>query len=165
MKKTLTRVLCASALCLQGVSFADDRNKILEFDTMAAVIEPFTGSSNPIRNLNGGGLPWEIDEAQGELKENGKLEIKVRGLVLARRSPVPDNLQGTNPIPMFRAIVSCRTIQMGVPAIQNVMTNTFPATVTGDSKIEEMVSLPSPCFAPIIFVASPGGAWFAVTGR
>jgi hypothetical protein len=27
------------------------------------------------------------------------------------------------------------------------------------------VALPSPCFAPIIFVTSPTSAWFAVTGR
>jgi len=27
-----------------------------------------------------------------------------------------------------------------------------------------MVDLPHPCFAPVVFVASAGGAWFAVSG-
>ena len=26
------------------------------------------------------------------------------------------------------------------------------------------LALPSPCLAPIVFVASPTGSWFAVTG-
>ncbi len=155
-------------LCLSAVSGADPgrgSRKMLEFDTMVAVVEPFTGPVNPIRGLNGGGLPWEIEAAKGKLGEDGKLEVEVRGLVLARRAPVPPERQGINPSPLFRAIVSCRTIMLGVPMIQNVLTGTFPATVTGDSQIEETLSLPSPCFAPIIFVTNPGGAWFAVTGR
>jgi hypothetical protein len=52
----------------------------------------------------------------------------------------------------------------GAAAVENVSTDPFPATTTGDSKIEATVSLPSPCFAPIVFVTSPGGSWFAVTG-
>ena len=36
---------------------------------------------------------------------------------------------------------------------------------TGDAKIDAKVALPSPCFAPIVFVTSGGGSWFAVTGR
>jgi hypothetical protein len=35
-----------------------------------------------------------------------------------------------------------------------------PAALAGDKVLE----LPSPCLAPIVFVTSPGGAWFAVTG-
>jgi hypothetical protein len=27
-----------------------------------------------------------------------------------------------------------------------------------------VVDLPSPCIAPIVFVTSPNGAWFAATG-
>jgi hypothetical protein len=40
-----------------------------------------------------------------------------------------------------------------------------PATTTGDAEIGAKVTLPSPCFAPIVFVTSGGGAWFAATGR
>jgi len=27
-----------------------------------------------------------------------------------------------------------------------------------------MLELPQPCIAPIVFVTSPGGAWFSITG-
>lgn len=37
-------------------------DSILEFDTMVGVSGPFVGSSNPIRGINGGGLPWDIEE-------------------------------------------------------------------------------------------------------
>jgi hypothetical protein len=44
------------------------------------------------------------------------------------------------------------------------MTDPFPASSTGDSKIEATLDLPEPCIAPIVFVTSPGAAWFAATG-
>jgi hypothetical protein len=34
----------------------------------------------------------------------------------------------------------------------------------GDAKIEAQLTLPEPCVAPIAFVTSPAGSWFAVTG-
>lgn len=138
--------------------------KVLEFDTMAAVVGPYVGATNPIRGVAGGGLPWQIDEGRGELGVDGKLEVEVEGLVLLDAAPVPVNLRGTNPIPSFKAIVSCMTIDGAAAVERKVETGLFPASSAGDSKIEATVALPSPCFAPIVFVTSPGGAWFAVTG-
>ena len=34
----------------------------------------------------------------------------------------------------------------------------------GDAEIEAKLDLPNPCIAPIIFVTSPTGSWFSVTG-
>jgi hypothetical protein len=90
--------------------------------------------------------------------------VKVRGLVLARRAPVPANLQGTNPVPQFKAIVSCVTADGAAVTTINVETDLFPASPAGDSHIRDTVALPSPCVAPIVFVTSPTGAWFSATG-
>ena len=152
-------------LTLPATSIGSEANDIIEFDVMAGVSEPFTGASNPIRGVNGGGLPWEIDEGTGELRDNGRLRIEVEGLVLARRAPVPENLRGTNPVPEFVAIVSCLTSSGGTAQTVNVATNPVSATPAGDARIRANVTLPTPCFAPIVFVASSGGSWFAVTGR
>lgn len=129
---------------------------------MVGLPQAFTGTSNPIPGINGGGLPWAIGCAHGELKQSGKLELKVTGLVFAAGPNVDKNT-----IPRFRAIVSCLTSD---GSTVNVMTDPFPAT-TGEAsqgggkvKIEASLSLPKPCIAPIIFVTSPTGAWFAVTG-
>jgi hypothetical protein len=137
--------------------------KILEFDTMVGNTAAFTGATNPIRGINGGGLPWTLTSAHGELKASGKLELTVQGLVLAAGAST-----GSNPIANFRVIVSGLG---GDGSVQHVTSGLFPATVGaavnggGNATIETNLSLPQPCIAPIIFVTSPGGAWFAATGR
>ncbi|TML65304.1 MAG: hypothetical protein E6G14_16570 [Actinobacteria bacterium] len=93
------------------------------------------------------------------------LHIEVEGLVLARRAPVPTGLQGTNPVAQFKGIVSCLTTSDGAATTTNVSTPLVPASTTGDAEIDATVDLPSPCFAPIVFVTTPTGAWLAVTGR
>jgi hypothetical protein len=146
------------ALMARGAHSADPPT-MLEFDTMAAVAGPYVGAANPIRGIPGGGLAWAIDEGRGELRFDGKLEIEVEGLVLAEGANA-----GSDPIPQFKSIVSCQTIDGTSATPTNISTGLFPATTTGDSKIEATVALPDPCFAPIVFVTSPGGSWFAVTG-
>ena len=142
-----------------------DPGTILKFDTMAPVTGPYVGGDHPIRTVPGGGLPWMITAGTGMLKSDGRVLVHVRGLVLADQAPVPPALQGTNPIPDFRAIVSCQSIGAdGSATVANVSTAPFPASTTGDADINATVSLPSPCIAPIVFVTSPGGAWFAATG-
>ncbi|MGZ4353114.1 MAG: hypothetical protein ACXVZ4_06190 [Gaiellaceae bacterium] len=165
--KRLLVLLLGVAVVGTAVSVAasgDDQRKVLRFDVMAPVTEPYTGATNAIHGVPGGGLPWMLDEAKGELR-GSSLKVEVQGLVLARRAPVPTNLQGTNPIPSFKAIVSCLSSSGGAPTTVNVGTDPVPASATGDAEIEATVALPSPCFAPIVFVASAGGSWFAATGR
>jgi hypothetical protein len=137
---------------------------VLEFDTMVGVVDPFTGSAHPIRGVSGGGLPWELDRARGVLDADGRLEVRVEGLVLARRAPVPPALQGTNPITEFRAVVSCLT--PASPDVGELITTaTVPASLDGNARISTRLDLPEPCVAPIVFVTSPTGAWFAATGH
>ena len=146
---------------------AGGKDKILEFDTMIGVPRPFTGSGHAIRGVNGGGLPWVIYKAKGELKVNGDIEIDVEGLVFDPDDPVviERGLAGINTVPNFKAIVSCLSINGSGEAVTvNVETGLFPADAQGNAEIEDTVNLPDPCIAPIIFVTSPGGAWFAATG-
>jgi hypothetical protein len=158
MKKAFITAAVFAALATPVGAQAQDT--VLEFETMAGVSGPFRGSANPIRGIPGGGLAWRLEEAKGELKRDGRLEVHVRGLVLAEGAN-----EGRNPIADFRAIVSCRVIdQMGAPAFVNQTTGLFPASPMGDSDIEAKVALPSHCFAPLVFVTSPTGSWFAVTG-
>jgi hypothetical protein len=169
MKRWLVPVLgMIIAVGLTGVGSAaasSNEHKVLQFQTMVGVAGPFVGSANPIRGINGGGLPWQLEDAKGELSDSGKLEVNVRGLVLLDAPPVPEALQGTNPAATFRAIVSCTTTVNGAPATTNVATDPFPATATGDSHIKAQVNLPTPCLAPIVFVGPSPTTWFAVTGQ
>src|SRR5215471_16513786 len=70
-----------------------------------------------------------------------------------------------NPVPQFDAIVSCQTSSAaGAATVTNVSTAAFPASTIGNADINATVSLPHPCIAPIVFVASPVFGWFAATG-
>ena len=165
---TLSALLLLSTFFAGSVATATAKEaKILEFGTMIGVPRPYTGATNGIRGVPGGGLPWVVASAEGELKTNGKLEIKVLGLVLDPTDPavIASGRAGTNPSPNFRAIVSCLSRDAaGNPTTVNVSTGLFLADAAGNSEIEAMVSLPQPCIAPIVFVTSATGSWFAATG-
>jgi hypothetical protein len=149
-----------------GVAFAGaagaKTNRVLAFDVMTPVVAPYTSTTNPIRGINGGGVAWELHSGRGWLTTGGSLKVEVAGLVLASSH--------SNPVGFFKAIVSCQTIVDGTAQVVNVSTGTVPATTGlasaggGNADIEAQVTLPQPCIAPIIFVTSPGSAWFAATG-
>ena len=93
-KKWILPVVLALGLGLIAqASFAgSDRNStVLKFKTMAGVVAPYTGPVNAIRGIPGGGVPWSIDEAHGALRENGDLDVEVKGLIIIAT--------GTNPFP------------------------------------------------------------------
>jgi hypothetical protein len=147
---------------------------ILAFKTMYGVDGPFVGDANPIRDVNGDELPWEITKAVGKLDIvkldkkghlKGFLKILVRGLVFKDDPSVPPELRGKNDEKEFRGLVSCLTEEGANVVEANVITKGFPATKSGDSIIKAKVELPNPCVAPIIMVlAGSEDKWFAVTG-
>ena len=158
---TLALALLGAVVFAQG-SVAAKGPKLLEWDTMVGNTQAFVGATNPIRGINGGGLPWTLASGRGELTPDGHLEIKVRGLVLAAGANA-----GNNPAAAFRGLVSCLDANA---QIVNVSTGTFAATTGaataggGNANIEATLALPDPCIAPIVFVTSGTGSWFASTG-
>jgi hypothetical protein len=158
-------VLALALLVQVSLVTAKSPNKILTWGTMVGVPAGLTGTQSqaPLRGISGGGIAWMLTRGQGELSSSGDLKVEVEGLVLAAGASA-----GTNPVPSFRALVSCVN---GDGTFSNILTDAFPATTGaasaggGDSEIETHVTLPAPCIAPIVFVTSPTGAWFASTGN
>ncbi len=151
-------LVLASAGAAGPLSARADGQTVLAFETMAPVSGAFVGTSM-LRGIPGGGAPWVISSGQGSLDTDGNLEVQVTGLVLVPSIPV---VGGTNPVPNFKAIVSCLNAD---GTTTNVSTGPFPASNAGNAEIQAKVALPAPCFAPIVFVAAAFGPWFAVTGR
>jgi hypothetical protein len=141
---------------------------ILAFSTMRGNV--------PGLEINGNrsaGTPWVIGDGDGLLSIDGDVNIQIRKLVLAP-SVTPGG--GTNPVHSFRAIISCTTVNNGVQEVVNITTGSFPADARGNCLIHDAVTLPNPCYAPMIFVGPApanvvpdteieGGTWFAVTGN
>ncbi len=182
MKKFLSLlVAAATVVAVAAFAFAlvpaqtaqSDSFTLMEFNIMHGVPRPYTGSANPVRNLNGGGLPWVLTAANGELKGSGHLEIQVKGLVLDPTDPtvISRGLAGVNPFASFVAIVSCQTVVNGLAEVVNVASPAFPASTGlatsggGNASFEGTLALPSPCLAPIVFVGPNSATWFAVTGH
>lgn len=141
---------------------------ILEFSTMRGSV--------PHLDINGNtsaGAPWVIADGDGLLSIDGDIHILIHGLVLDHSVA---NGGGTNPVHNFRAIVSCTTVINGVQEVVNITTGAFTADVKGNCLIHDEVTLPNPCYAPMVFVGPApagvvrdteidGGTWFAVTGN
>lgn len=160
----MKKVVCLLVLSLfVSITWAQEseeegRTDVLEFHTMIG--NP--GKANPaniVRGLTGAGAPWTIlRSVHGDLDANGTLRVKVRGLVIAAPA--------SNPVPQFRAVLSCLDPNNPAGGI-TVATNPFPATTgfeAGDADIEQKITIPSPCFAPLVFITAPNGTWFVVTG-
>ena len=91
----LLGLLAVGVVVVQTTAAKDEGSPgkdVLEFDVMTPVVAPFTGAAHPIRGVNGGGVPWQIDRGRGDLSSDGRLKIKVEGLVLVSsgQNPVHD---------------------------------------------------------------------------
>jgi hypothetical protein len=161
MKRKL--LVVATILALAVLASSAGLPDLLQFNAMQPVKGPFVGTLHPIRGIVGAGKIWKIGSAKAELDTAGKLQITVTGLVL--NDPTTGGANGTNPLPTFRAALSCLSINsLGNPSTVNLRTGNFAATTTGNAVIEQTLSLHEPCFAPIVFVTTPTGAWLAVSG-
>ena len=163
----LLPMLTASAAYARS---AGSEDTLFESEGMRGVQAPFL---NPveIRGVRGPGAPWILDEGEVEIERFGmgaaRLRVSVDGLVLDPAT-VPPPVGGTNPVPNFRAIVSCLDGVDGVgnPTFTNVVTDNFPADVEGNADVDTIIALPDPCFGIVVFVTTPFSPerWFAVTG-
>jgi hypothetical protein len=154
---------------VRGIAGSEEPGQamVVKFDKMTPANGPYASAANPVRGIPRGGLPWVLTAGTGSLSRDGHLFVQVRGLVLASQDAVPAGLQGTNPFPAFRAIVSCQTVGAGDTAtIANISTGDFRADASGDVQIDARVILPQPCIAPIVFITGPSGVgtWLAVSG-
>jgi hypothetical protein len=110
-----------------------------------------------IRGVAPGGLPWALARGSARLSANGRLNVNVRGLLI---SDPNSNFDGTTgPVAMVAASVTC---EGSTP----VSTATVPLSGQGDARINQDVTLPALCEAPIILIRanSSSGPWIAASG-
>jgi len=111
------------------------------------------------------GKVWKLASGKAELEKGGKLEVKVKGLVLNDASTGSSN--GTpDGVDAVAAAVICHGPNGAAVAAQ---TEPVPLSKTGDAKIEAHVSLPNGCIGPVIVLRERYegkiGGWLAATGE
>ena len=127
-------------------------------------VAPLIGS-NPgftIANLKSGGAPWVVRHGAVILDDEGRIRADVRGLLLPSTGT-------TGPVTQVAAVVVCFSTTGATVAATSKSVNLSSA---GDARIRDRVTIPSPCFAPIVLIQATGinnspvagGPWIALTG-
>lgn len=138
----------AAVIAIPAVATADPGGSKILDDQLTGL--PAANVNQVLFGIQAGGLPWRLDSGSVHLFADGRLQLQVRGLVLAA-----GGAEGTNPIPNGQAIITCA----GAPA---AMSSVVPFSHDGDAQVNETVSLPAHCLAPrSSSPASPPRAWIA----
>jgi hypothetical protein len=124
----------------------------------ARVIESALFGSQPtgptLFGVKPGGAPWVISRGEAEVRRDGRVRVRIRGLVI----PTPPQ-SGTNPLSDIAATVFCGGTAVGT-------THAVPFSTAGDARIDEKLAtpLPMPCLVPAVLLnPAPGGAIAAGT--
>jgi hypothetical protein len=107
-----------------------------------------------------GGAPWLLKDGSVELSSNGRLDLRVRGLVIP--APPGDNTPG--PVTTISASLYCGS-DMDTMAAET--SGQVPINRHGDARIrDDSFDVPSTCLAPVILVNPNGIAslYIAVDG-
>jgi len=157
------RVALASLVCLLMVSPLIARDdSFLNFDggigvdpvsNVAVNAGVTTVSRNIVRGVNPPGQLWTIAALKAEIDNNGRIQVRGRGLLLAGGNGI-----GTNAGQSVKATLICG---VATPVLSD--TATVPLEANGDFRIDDVLTpVPAnPCESPVLLIRNPGGAWFA----
>jgi hypothetical protein len=159
-KRTAVAALSATALAgsaAGGVSALGHENHgqhngrtLLE-----STIAPTVLSDPPIHGVTRGSAPWVLSRGEARLRQDGRLRVSVRGLIIP-------TLGNAGPVTSITASLYCGADTD--PAVATTMA--APLSQQGDGTIRDRVALPAKCLAPIILVHPNGigAAYIAATG-
>ena len=116
-----------------------------------------TGSTNTtVRTVPAAGQIWRIQDLAADVKQDGRIRLDGRGLLLGSGSSVGSNANQSVFATLFCANdgnVQHSSTLAGVPL-----------EVDGDFRIDDTLSPapPNPCTSPVLLIRSAGsGSWFA----
>ncbi len=149
MKRTIGLLaVVATAVGLVGSAVADDGNdRVLRSKLIGN-----TPGDPTLFGVAPAGAPWEVAASDVDARRDGRIEVKVEGLVIAGR--------GTVGIAAVTASLYCNSKLVGTSA-------PAPLSTDGDAEIRDtLANVPAECPVPAVFVSPDGrpNVFFAVTG-
>ena len=108
---------------------------------------------NVVRGVNPPGQLWRIADLRADVKADGSIKVRGRGLLLAGGNGI-----GGNAGQSVRATLLC---EVANPVLHN--TGLVPLELNGDFRIDDVLDPPPPavCDSPVLLIRNPNGAWFA----
>jgi len=99
------------------------------------------------------GQLWRIADLRADVKADGSIKVRGRGLLLAGGNGI-----GGNAGQSVRATLIC---EVANPILHD--TNLVPLELNGDFRIDDVLNPapPAVCTSPVLLIRNPAGSWFA----
>ena len=123
-----------------AVAHGDHNYRHRAHDLLRAPIAGSLTTDKPIFGVAPGGAPWVIDRGNARVRTDGRLEVRVEGLVI----PPPVGT-GVNPLPRLTASLACNGAVVAT-------TRSVPFSPSGDARIRANVKIPKRCIAPVVML-------------
>jgi hypothetical protein len=113
----------------------------------------------PIDGVPAGAVAWALSRGSTRIQAHGRLTVKVDGLVITGTNSSLDGTTG--PVNAVVASVACDGL---TPTFAS--SNPVPLSRDGDARIDQKVTLPAVCLAPVVLVRAntSSGPWIAASG-
>ena len=119
----------------------------------AATVESV--NRNIVRTVQPPGQIWVIANLRAEVKTDGRIKVRGRGLLLGGGNGI-----GTNANQSVFATLICEAVAPFT--LRNTALTGVPLEPNGDFRIDDVLSPPpSDCASPVLLIRNLGGAWFA----
>jgi hypothetical protein len=103
-----------------------------------------------------GGVPWDLRRGETSLTSKGRFRLVVRGLVIT-------GTDNPGPVKTITAALYCASDSNAAPAFT---AGPVPLSSRGDARIDQKVTVPARCLAPVVLVHPNGSTtrYIAATG-
>jgi hypothetical protein len=123
----------------------DDHSTHRAHDLLRAPIAGSLTSDKPVFGVAPGGAPWMIDKGSARVRTDGRLEVRVEGLVIGPNAIPNGPTPGVNPVPHLTASLACNGMVVAT-------TRPVPFSPAGDARIKADVRIPERCIAPVVML-------------
>jgi hypothetical protein len=146
-----------SALGHDGAGGRGDHRDHGGATVLKTTLAPSVPSDPALHGAAAGGAPWVLRRGEARLRRDGRLAVRVRGLVIPT---APGN--GTpGPVLTVSASLYCGNDTTAVGTTPSV-----PISRSGNARMAGQFTLPAKCLAPVVLVHPNGGsaAYIAASG-
>jgi hypothetical protein len=115
-----------------------------------ATLAPSVPADPTLHGNVAGGAPWVLKFGDARIRDNGRVDVVIRGLVI----PVAPGNGTPGPVTMVSASLYCGADS--TPAVGT--TPSVPISTAGNARIRGQFTLPAKCLAPTVLIHPNGSA-------